>query len=166
MATDVSQCTSQLRGSDRTQRLAAAEALAKLGPDAAAAASVMVEAIGCDDEATQNWLTSALESLGPPPAAQVNELAALLDHPSGDVTYWAATLLGRLEQQAAPAAAALTKLLADGKHLPAQQQAAKALGQIGPAAASSAAALERAASSGDKRLARLAGEALAKVRGT
>lgn len=165
MADDLSGWTSLLLGDDAAQQRAAAQALAQLGEGGAGAAAAMVQAVGSDDETVQNWLTSALESLGPPPETSVSELAILLASAHPDVAYWAATLLGRLHAKAAPAVAALVKLLADGKHLPARQQAAKALGQIGAAATSAAAALESAAASDDKRLARLAGEALAKVRG-
>lgn len=161
---DLAQLAQQLTGSDAANKRTAAAALAKLGPDAAEAAAAMVQAVGSDDDELQSWLTNALESLGPPPVAQIGLLATSLMSDQADVAYWAATLLGRLESQAAPAVAALGQLLAGNKHLSARQQAARALGAIGPAAASAAAALEHAAASDDKRLARLSTEALAKVR--
>lgn len=165
MSVDLAQRISQLTSGSLPQQQAAVAELAKLGTDAAGAAAALALAAGSQDETVQNLAASALESLGPPPVSLTAELTGLLGHQHGDVAYWAATLLGRLEAEAAPAVERLSVLLVDGPHLPARQQAARALGQIGPAAKAAASALESAAASDDKRLARLAGEALQRIRG-
>jgi hypothetical protein len=84
-------------------------------------------------------------------------------HP--DVGYWAATLLGRLGKQAAPAVPVLARVVCGGVDLTVRQRVAWALGQIGPAAAEALAALQQAATSDDLRLARLAQQAIDLIRG-
>jgi hypothetical protein len=83
---------------------------------------------------------------------------------NSDIGYWAATLLGRLEERAAPAVAALAAAISGPHEIAVQERAAWALGRIGPAAAPALGALTQAACSDQPRLARLAGEAIARIR--
>ena len=82
----------------------------------------------------------------------------------GETCYWAATLLGRLGQDAAVAAGALEGCLRESMYLPARERAAWALSQIGPQAAAAVPTLEEAAAAAPPRLQRLATEALAAIR--
>src|SRR5690242_18748726 len=102
MPQDLPSLITALRSADGAQQLSAAEKLAQLGADAQPAAVALVESCAGDDE-VREWATSALEGMGPPLAADVNQLKQLLKSPNLDVAYWAATLLGRLRSQAAPA---------------------------------------------------------------
>ena len=61
----------------------------------------MVRAVGNASDEVREWVVSALEELGPPRGADVEPLAGLLEHDDADVAYWAATLMGRLEAEAA-----------------------------------------------------------------
>jgi hypothetical protein len=142
------------------ERVAAAERLAQLGEAAQPAAVALVEACGGEDDALREWVSAALEGLGAPPHEDVAQLGARLSDPNSDAAYWAATLLGRLEDSAAPAVPALAKAVADHPELAARQRSAWALGKIGPAAREARAALEAAAKDADRRLAALAREAL------
>jgi HEAT repeat protein len=159
MTTDLSALVFSLRSGDPDERQAAAEKLSQLGPAAQPAAVALVEACERDDEARESAV-AALEELGPPPATDVMKLASLLQHPALDVAYWAATLLGRLEVQAAPAADDLIRALRSHAELAVRQRAAWALGKIGPAAIAAQEALRAAAAGSDPRLASLAREAI------
>jgi HEAT repeat protein len=165
MAADIDQFISQLASKDSAQQAAAAEALAQLGSDARPAAVALVRACGTDDDSTREWLTSALESLGPPAAEQIKDLIPLTSDKSLDVAYWAATLLGRSGPAAAPAVVALTTALEKHTEQAVRERAAWALGQIGPAAKTAVPALRAAAAGKQPRLSRLASEALSAVGG-
>jgi HEAT repeat protein len=144
-------------------RQAAAERLARMGEDAAPAAAALVLACGDADEQVREQAVAALEDLGPPRADAIGQLIGLVPHADPLVAYWATTLLGRAEEDAASAVPALTGCLASRADLSVRQRAAWALGKIGPAAASAREALGRAANDADPRLARLANEALAAI---
>src|SRR5450432_2165491 len=120
---------SQLKGKDAAAQATAAEALAQLGPDAQPAAVALSRACDTDDDSLREWLTSALESLGPPPTDQLRELSSLLDSKNLDVAYWAATLIGRLHAAAAPAIPALTATLSNSTEQAVRERAVWALGQ-------------------------------------
>ncbi len=152
-----------LRSPDVAKRLAAAQRAAELGPDAGPLAVALVRGCGDADEEVRNWTTAALEELGPPPRDAARPLVDLLDDPCAEVNYWAATLLGRLEADAAEAVPALTAALRQNAHRTVRQRAAWALGRIGPAARPAKAALVQAASDADPRLARLAQQALDQI---
>ncbi len=161
--TDLADLAAGLASDDESLRHASAERLLQLGPDAAPAAIAIVSATATDDEVLLEHLVGALESIEHPLASDVDRLAALLSADEGDVGYWAATLLGRLGDQAAPAVPAL----AAGLGSPVQNtrhRSAWALGRIGTAAAAAVPALERATRDDDPRLARLATKALDQVR--
>lgn len=99
----------QLNTSDLPSQVTAAETLAGLGEAAQPAIVTLVQHCGSPDEDLSNWCTAALEEVGPPTAEQIDELALLASSASGDVAFWAATLLGR----AGPLATAAVSILAE-----------------------------------------------------
>jgi HEAT repeat protein len=163
MSGEVHELVETLRSGSEAARRDAAEKLARLEAEAQAAAVPLVEACASADETLRDWAVAALEGLGPPDAKDVGPLAALVEHSSLDVAYWAATLLGRLRGQAAAAVPALVEALGEGHEMPLRQRAAWALGHIGPAAAAARESLQRAAEDADCRLARLAQDALGRL---
>ena len=161
----ITQFIADLGAARSDKRLAAAENLAHLADGAQEAAVALVHAVADEDDEVREAVVAALEDLGPPKAAHVQELTPLVVDANADVGYWAATLLGRLGEEAAPAIATLTAALAAPAPLVVRQRAAWALGNIGAAAASSKPALEAAAKQGDARLARLAHQAIEQISG-
>jgi HEAT repeat protein len=154
---------SLLSAPDANERAAAAEALARLGHEARAAAVALVRASGDREPAVQDWAVAALEELGPPQAADLDALAALVGNPDLNIAYWACTLLGRLTREAAEGVPALIDALANHQQLVVRERAAWALGRIGPAAAAALPALEQAAQSREERLGRLAQRAITAI---
>jgi HEAT repeat protein len=120
----------ELAASAVDRRISAAERLARLAERAAGVAAALVKATGDDEESVREWAVAALEACGPPPAAYCDELIRLLDSPSLDVAYWAATLLGRLGPLAAVAAAALSRSVSHSPHAAVRRRAAWALEKI------------------------------------
>ena len=120
----------ELASSDASRRVAAAERLALLAEGAAGAAVALAEAADDEEEMVREWAVAALEACGPPPAEAREALMALLDSPSLDVAFWAATLLGRLGQLAAVADRALARSAADSPHAAVRRRAAWALERI------------------------------------
>lgn len=164
-ASDPQALAVQLDSADDHARVEAAERLSRMGEDAAPAAVSLVRACAAADDQLREFAVAALEDLGPPPADAIAPLAGLVDHATPLVGYWATTLLGRAGEDAAAAAAALTKCVGSTADLSVRQRAAWALGKIGPAAAGARDALSRAAGHEDPRLARLAAEALEAIGG-
>jgi HEAT repeat protein len=162
---DITTLAARLTDSDPAARLAAAEQLAQAGEGAAPAAVPLVKACGDADDQIREQAVAALEELGPPPTAAIDDLVSLVAATDPLIAYWTITLLGRSGQAAATAVAALTERLGSPSAPEVAQRAAWALGKIGPAANSAAAALRTATASTDPRLARLAAEALAAVGG-
>jgi HEAT repeat protein len=160
---EVTQLIAALHSDDPARRQAAAERLAQLGTGAQEAAVALVEACGCDDEPMREWITAALEELGPPRVDDIPLLAELVARPSLDTAYWAATLLGRLEREAAPAVAALAAALSNHAEMAVRQRAAWALAQIGAPSGAARGALQSAAASSNRRLASLARQALSRI---
>lgn len=150
----------QLTSEDETEREAAAERLARLGEGAQGASAALVRAVGDENESVQQWAAAALEGIGVPLETELSEIAKLVGSEDADIAYWAVTLLGRAGDRAVPHASALVEAL-DG-HWAAQvrQRAAWACGRLGPSAAPVKPALQRAATSPDARLKRLAQDAL------
>ncbi|MBX7166651.1 MAG: hypothetical protein K1X74_09930, partial [Pirellulales bacterium] len=101
----------QLRADAESRRTAAIEQLMR-SPHLQAAAVALVEASGDASEAVRQLASGVLEDLGPPAAADLAQLTALLSNGTEDVAYWAATLLGRLGGAAAPAAETLVSAAA------------------------------------------------------
>ncbi|TWU39212.1 HEAT repeat domain-containing protein [Novipirellula artificiosorum] len=162
------QWTAQLKSLEQHQRAEAAEALAQMGPDAAPAAIELVEACA-DVEAIQTWSVAALEELGPPPPDQIHGIAELAGDANPLVAYWAITLLGRAEADAAAYQDVLIDAVRSCESIAVRQRAAWALGKIGAASKESIsenakAALKTATQSSDPRLARLAQTSLEQCR--
>ena len=156
MPTEISHWIANLSSPDIVLVGQAAEALAKLGPDAKAAAVPLVRAVAFMDETVREWVVSALESLEAPHEEDAPALTELVGSENGDVAYWAVTLLGRLDGKARAAVPALTEALKQNPHPHNRQRAAWALGKIGPAAKEALPALKEAAHGHDSRLARIA----------
>jgi HEAT repeat protein len=154
-----------LSATDASARASAAEALARRGDEARAAAVALVRASGDRDASVRDWAAAALEELGPPLAADIEPLAVLATNPELNIAYWACTLLGRLKDQGASAVPDLTDALSQHQHLVVRERAAWSLGQIGPAAKSALPELQQAAQSGEPRLTRLAQAAISSLRG-
>ena len=163
MSQSVGSLIKQLTADELPLRIAAAEALCRLGEQAAAAAVALAVAAGDATEEVREWAVAALDDLEAPDATQCDRLADLVGAPNADTAYWAATLLGRLGVAAAPASAALGFALAEHPDVAVRQRAAWALGQIGPPAACAGDALSAALGSGDERLVRLARKALQRI---
>jgi HEAT repeat protein len=160
MPINLSSLVAALFDANAENRAQAAEQLAVLGADAQPAAVALVLACGDEAEEVREWTTSALENLGPPEATDVGPLMSLIEAKTPDVGYWAATLLGRLKAQAAPAVETLARAVAVSPHLPVRQRAAWAVGEIAPVAADALPNLCKAPSDPESRLARLAQEAI------
>jgi len=163
MTHDIAALQSLLASDNVEDRLRAAEQLSQMGDQAAEAAPGLCIASADVDERVRDFASATLEDIGPPPVNSVAVLTSHLNTPEADIAYWAATLLGRLEAESAPAVAQLTAALSS-PHLHVREQSAWALGKIGPPAAAATAALESAANGPNPRLTRLATEALALIR--
>ncbi len=160
----LSQLINDLNSKEVGPRRAAAEGLSR-HTEASAAAVSLVRACGDPDEQVRQWATAALEEMGAPSAEDASALAELLEESSADTAYWAATLLGRLGEQAAGAVAELARTVENDNEIAVRQRAAWALGKIGRPAAGAADALRHAATANDPRLARLAKQSLETILG-
>jgi HEAT repeat protein len=119
-----------LQSADLAVRQAAAEKLSQLGEGASAAAIAMVKAVADADETVRTLCGAALEECGAPPAESVEELEALLKSEHADVGYWAATLLGRLEDSSIAAVESLREAAASHPSQEVRKRATWALGKI------------------------------------
>jgi HEAT repeat protein len=155
----------QLQSSDVDARREAARQAAVAASELNGYAVPLVQAVADPDEQVCESVVAAIEEMGAPDAGAVAELAGLLSHQNADVGYWAATLLGRCGASAGQCVPALTASLSPPAAQIVQQRSAWALGKIGPAAAAAVPALEKAAQSGDARLARLAQKSLGQIGG-
>lgn len=144
-----------LGSQDLTKRATAAEHLSQAGEVAAFAAVELVQACG-DDESVSQFAVATLEEMGPPPADLRKPLSMLLTSPVTLVGYWAATLIGRLEDAAKDCQVDLAALLASSADTAVRERAAWALGQVGADSEAAIKALKEAAKSGAARLQRLA----------
>jgi HEAT repeat protein len=164
MSEDLKRLTADLTADDEHVRAAAAEALCRQGEIAQPAAISLALSLADPSESVVEWSAAALEGIGSPDPCQLRELIGLLKHDSPEVGYWAATLIGRLEEQGAPAAESLANALSGDTATNVKQRAAWALGKIGPAAEPALPALRTAAATHDPRLARLAKRAIEQIR--
>ena len=165
MSTDLSQWIADLSHSDAKERQRAAEQRARLGPDAVGAAIPLARGSGDESAEVREWCMAALEELGPPAPDDLPGLVELLKSKQSDVSYWAATLLGRLQGEGAPATEALAGVLSSTRPIAIRHRAAWALGEIGPRAQSAIPVLQEAAQDADPRLARLARQSLERIEG-
>lgn len=165
----VDQLTRQLSIGDTADRLSAAETLASMGPEAAPAAVELVRA--CGSESLREASVAALEELGPPPHELLTPLLSLVNDPHPDAAYWAITLIGRLGTDADRALAdeintALVNATAITNEMSVRERAVWALGKRAEVAQPTVPLLENLAADAEyPRLARLAGDALAAIRG-
>ena len=168
-AEDLRDLTILLTDCDATRKVEAAERLAELGPDARQAAASLVRAMGDPNEEVRELVAAALEELGSPPLGNLPELARLLEDPSADVGYWAATLLGRLGEAGADAVSPLIDAGGGASrekpsHQTVSERSVWALGKIGPPAAGALPLLRKLAESADNaRLSRLASAAIEQI---
>ncbi len=65
--------------------------------------ATLLDALTQEDEDLLSWVTEALENCGVPDPSHISMLMERLPSTSSDVTYWAATLLGRMGEKAAVA---------------------------------------------------------------
>lgn len=142
---DAAQLLEQLKLGDAAARARAAEQLARLKEGARLAVVPLVRSVADADERVREWCVAALESIGPPAADQIADLAALAGAANTNVAYWAITLLGRAGTNAASAIGVLADRLADGGDPVVQQRAAWALGAVGRGNRAARAALQQAA---------------------
>lgn len=165
MAASVSHWIEHLSSSDVILQGQAAEALAKMGPDARPAAIALVQQAGCSDETLREWVVSALESLGTPRIEDRDEFRKLVSSEDSEVAYWSITLLGRLKDSASPAVPELIDALTQNPERHNRERAAWALGKIGPPAKDALPALHAAVKSNDHRLERIALLSIAEIEG-
>jgi len=163
LAESIETLAANLESDSADTRAAAAEQLAQRGAEASAVAARLARACGDQDERVAEWGASALEEAGPPPAAQLNPLIEVLQEQNAGASYWAATLLGRLESAAAPAVEFLASAVADSPHASVRERSAWALGRIGTSATPALPCLQTAAGGQAARLARLAQEAIERI---
>ena len=162
MTADISGLIADLSAPDDAARIAAAEQLQNR-PDAVAAAVPLVHATGDANEQVREYATSALEDMAPPAEEDIATIMGLLGNSSPEVAYWAATLLGRCGSKAAASVEPLAATMLGAEAATVRQRAAWALGEMGAQAGPARSALEQAAQSDDRRLARFATAALGKL---
>ncbi|WP_145115731.1 HEAT repeat domain-containing protein [Botrimarina mediterranea] len=162
---DVDQLAVALLTDKPSRRVAAAEELATLGPDASPAALALVTA--CGNPALVDLCIGTLEELGPPPVEQLPELAKLVASPDENVAYWAATMLGRSGEAATPFLAPLEETAKNDDALnEVRERAVWAIGKLGADAKPAEGTLRAIAESGPTpRIKRLASTALANLGG-
>ena len=130
-------------------------------------AEPVIRLAGSRDDAVRVWAAQALESaVHPSPDEIPGFMSCLQDGTDGEFSYWAATLLGRLESHAAAATQALCDCLQHSLSLPARERAAWALMKIGPDAASAIPVLREVSKTAPARLKHLVEAALEMVEGS
>lgn len=167
MSDDIDKLMEMLGGSDPLLSFEAAEELSLMGPDADPATVALVRAMANPNEEVREFVTEALEELGPPSPVHLPELAGLLEDPNADVGYWAATLLGRMGKLRKSAIAPLIKAV-ENTVIPiaVRERAVWALGRIGrPAAAALPILTKYAQETENARLSRLAAKAVEQMGG-
>lgn len=160
---EASHAVQALGGTNLEERREAAEACAKTPTIAMAAIVPLCRCCSDNDEQVAQWSQAALEELGPP---SIDELDALLELTAADesTAYWAVTLIGRLEGEAAPAANHLANLVhREVTPVEVRNRAIWAISRIGVIDSKIKTILESAAQSENPRTARLASKALSKA---
>ncbi len=149
----------RLQSPDVQQRAAAAEALSRMGPDAAFAAVELVNACA-EEETVREWAVAALEELGPPTPEVLERLVALASSSDSLVAYWAITLLGRAGSAARFSQDELAAVLTTSTVISLRERAVWSLGKVDATSEVAIRALKNAADSSEARLSRLAKVAL------
>jgi len=125
---------------------------------------LVIRLAGSRDDSVRAAAAQALESSLQPSLVEVPVLIALLaDRSDGEISYWAATMLGRLGQEAVDAAPALCDCVTSSSFLPARERAVLALHSIGTAAGDSVPALQAVSEVAPARLQHLCREAIGKI---
>ncbi|MGI9442119.1 MAG: HEAT repeat domain-containing protein [Rubripirellula sp.] len=125
---------------------------------------LVIRLAGSRDDSVRAAAAQALESSLQPSLVEVPALIALLaDRSDGEISYWAATMLGRLGQEAVDAAPALCDCVTSSSFLPARERAVLALHCIGTAAGDSVPALQAVSEVAPARLQHLCREAIGKI---
>ena len=125
---------------------------------------LVIRLAGSRDDSVRAAAAQALESSLQPSLVEVPALIALLaDRSDGEISYWAATMLGRLGQEAVDAAPALCDCVTSSSFLPARERAVLALHSIGTAAGDSVPALQAVSEVAPARLQHLCREAIGKI---
>ena len=165
MTTDFAQLMEQLADREPAVRSEAAQQLARLEHGGRAAALPLVRASVDEDPEVRDWVVAALEGVGAPGEGDLDELAALVADPHVDISYWAATLLGRAGTAKPEVIAALARGVRTHQSPQARRRSAWALGKIGDRSETAREALLEAAQSDDRTVAMAARTALAQIEG-
>jgi len=160
MPATIEQYIAELNQTDPTRQAAAAQSLAALAEEAQPALVALIQACSSQNESVLSWCTAALEDVGPPELHQIEDLTLLANSANSDVAYWAVTLLGRANDQAASAVPTLIERLTDSSSPSVQRRAAWALGKLGRSANSAIAPLRAIAEGSDTPLANQAQQSL------
>ena len=122
---------------------------------------LVIRLAGSREDSVRAAAAETLESSILPSLVELPTLVTLLaDRSDGEISYWAATLLGRLGQDAVDAAPALCECVTASSFLPAQERAVLALHSIGPAASDAIPTLHAASEVAPARLQQLCREAI------
>ncbi|HBV62238.1 MAG TPA: hypothetical protein DEF45_04370 [Rhodopirellula sp.] len=125
---------------------------------------LVIRLAGSRDDAVRAAAAQALESSILPSLVELPVLVTLLaDRSDGEISYWAATLLGRLGQEAVDAAPALCEFLTSSSFLAARERAVSALHSIGAAASDSIPVLHAVSEVAPARLRQLCREAISEI---
>ncbi|MDE0866338.1 MAG: HEAT repeat domain-containing protein [Rubripirellula sp.] len=156
----------QLCGLDTESQLEALQNICSHSPVIGIAEQV-IRLAGSRDDAVRVWAAQALGyAIHASPDEVPGLMSCLQDGTDGEFSYWAATLLGRLESHAAAATQALCDCLQHSLSLPARERAAWALMKIGPDAASAIPVLREVSKTAPARLKHLVEAALEMVEGS
>lgn len=119
---------------------------------------------GSRDDSVRAAAAQALEHALQPSLVELPALiVSLSDHSDGEISYWAATLLGRLGKKAVDAVPALCDCLTSSSFLAARERAVWALQEIGPGASESIPVLRAASESAPARLQQLCRDAISAI---
>ncbi len=119
MAELVEQLIDRLQHAEISKRIEAAQQLAQLGTDAAAAALPLIASLDSSDESLREWSNATLEECGAPHLNDLPRLMQLIQPTTGashSVVYWALTLIGRLERHAESTSPILSRFIEDASH--------------------------------------------------
>lgn len=159
----VGRLAAQLRSPDLRTRVAAANALAGLGPSAREATSALLNALARRNSEIEfeRAVSKAMKAIGP---AAVPQLVEVLRGGGAQARFHAAAALSRLGPDAAGALSALIEALESDPDMSVRSSAAVALGAIGPPAEAALPALRRAVGNPNERLTHDAARAELRVR--
>lgn len=127
----------------------------------AAVSGQMIRLAGSRDDGVRAAAAEVLDGwLQPSPVELPALIASLADRSDGEISYWAATLLGRLGKKAVGAVPALCDVVAKSQFLPARERSVWALREIGPEASDAIPVLGAISEAAPARLQQLCREAI------